>query len=284
MKNNIQEKFETLMKRFRMRCEQEMMVLRYVLLCKPSGKTIAALVLRTLILFSSFLVFSSILLSYQFIDSIAINITVLAIFLWIVAKFLWEFGYTIQHVRRYASWLAMLLLLPLPLYFVIYSNSFEEGMNRFVINNSQTQRLSTVKSGVSQATASFRVNSVAINNVRGTLNLRSSELGLDEDTVPSLEGRPLMYPNPLPRNTVGEIGYDLNKDMDIEIKVYNLFGHLVRQLEAYEAEIGGRTGEYNRVPFDGKDESGRDLGAGAYFYLIVHNGDVLGKGKIAILP
>jgi hypothetical protein len=284
MKNKVQTLFEALMKRFRMRCEQEMMVLRYALLCKPSVKTIAALVLRVLILFSAFLVFSSILLSYQFIDSIAINITVLAIFLWIVARFLWEFGYTIQHVRRYASWLAMLLLLPLPLYFVIYSNSFEEGVDRFVINNSQTQRLSTVKSGIKQSTASFKVNSVAINSVRGTLNLRSSELGLDEGIAPAIEGRPLMFPNPLPRNTVGEIGYDLSKDMDVEIKVYNMFGHLVRQMQAYQGEQGGRTGEYNRVPFDGKDESGRKLGAGAYFYLIVHNGDVLGKGKIAILP
>lgn len=284
MKTYIQNLFETLMKRLRMRCEQEMIVLRYTLLCKPSLKTSLALGLRVLLLFVSFLVFSSILLSYQFIDSIAINITVLAIFLWIVARFIWEFGYTIKHVLRYASWLAMLLLLPLPLYFTIYSNSFEEGVDRFVMNKAQTQRLSTEKSGMTQTTASFRVNSVAINRVSGTLNLRSSELGLDSDIVPALEGRPLMFPNPLPRNTVGEIGYDLNKDMNIEIKVYNMFGHLVRQLSAYESEPGGRTGEYNRMKFDGKDQSGRDLGAGAYFYLIVHNGDVLGKGKVAILP
>lgn len=284
MKTHVQDLFESLIKRLRMRCEQEMMVLRYALLCKPSAKTIAALILRVLILFTSFLVFSSILLSYKFIESTAINVTVLTLFLWIVARFLWEFGYTIKHVRRYSSWLAMLLLLPLPLYFTIYSNSFEAGVDRFVIHNSQTQRLSTVKSGIKQTTASFKVNSVAINRVSGTLNLRASELGLDADIAPAIEGRPLMFPNPLPRNTVGEIGYDLSKDMDVEIKVYSMFGHLVRQLAAYEGEDGGRTGQYNRVEFDGKDASGRDLGAGAYFYLIVHNGDVLGKGKIAILP
>ena len=103
------------------------------------------------------------------------------------------------------------------------------------------------------------------------------------DTSTRVIGKPLVYPNPFRRSQGTEIGYELSRDMDIEIHIYNMFGHLVEKIYAMEGDVGGSDG-FNRVEFAGQDASGRDLSAGAYFYLIINGSDVLGKGKMAVLP
>lgn len=285
-----QERFETLSKRLALRIEQELMVVRYVLFCRPSKKTIIALCLRVSILLASFLVFASIQLSSNYIESTLLNVIVLGVFLWIVANFLWEFGYTIQHVKRYSVWLLMLLLLPLPLYISVYASS-----DAAVVSSQVTKRFQ-LSSYAFNATATTRKKQVTTAPVDSWFKLNFAQMGvlkfsfvqggaeITPETVAKVVGKPLAYPNPFRVSQGTEIGYDLSKNMDVEILVYNMFGNLVRQIYCFSGDTGGRADEYNRVSFDGRDAMGKHLGAGAYFYLIVSDGEVLGKGKMAVTP
>ena len=285
-----QERFETYSKRLSLRIEQELMVLRYVLFCRPSKKTIVALCLRVSILLASFLVFASIQLSSSYIESTLLNVVVLGVFLWIVANFLWEFGYTIQHVKRYSAWLLMLLLLPLPLYISVYAASESAAVD------SQVTRRFKLSSYAFNATASARTRTTTQAPVDSWFKLNFAQMGVlkftfnqggegvTPETVAAVVGKPLAYPNPFRVSQGTEIGYDLSTNMDVEILVYNMFGNLVRQIYCFSGENGGRADQYNRVSFDGRDAMGKHLGAGAYFYLIVSDGEVLGKGKMAVTP
>jgi hypothetical protein len=286
-----QERFETYSKRLSLRIEQELMVVRYVLFCRPSKKTIVALFLRISILLASFLVFASIQLSSNYIESTFLNVVVLGVFLWIVANFLWEFGYTIQHVKRYSAWLLMLLLLPLPLYISVYASTDTAKVT------SQVTKRFQLSSYAFNATASTRTRTESRPEVDSWFKLNFAQMGVLKfsfvqgglaevapETVAAIVGKPLAYPNPFRVSQGTEIGYDLTKDMDVEILVYNMFGNLVRQLYVFSGENGGRSDQYNRVSFDGRDAMGNHLGAGAYFYLIVSDGEVLGKGKMAVTP
>lgn len=285
-----QERFEKLSKRLSLRIEQELMVLRYALFCRPSKKTIVALCLRVSILLASFLVFASIQLSSSYIESTLLNVIVLGVFLWIVANFLWEFGYTIQHVKRYSVWLLMLLMLPLPLYISVYATTDSVAVDsqvtrRFQLSSYSFNATASTRSNApsnTQVDSWFKLNFAQMGILKFTYN--QSGVGITPETVAALVGKPLAYPNPFRASQGTEIGYDLTTNMNVEILIYNMFGNLVRQLYCFSDENGGRSDEYNRVSFDGRDAMGKHLAAGAYFYLIVSDGEVLGKGKMAVTP
>jgi hypothetical protein len=274
MKKFIKTTIHQITTRAKLRLEQELMVLRYVLFCTPSMKTIMVLALRMTILFASFIVFASLIISYNFTQSIGITAVALSICVWITACFVWEFGYTLQHFRRYASWLAMLLLLPLPLYFSIYSNTLH-------LVSSKVSVLPVEGHKPSSKPTYYHLEKMTINTITGSLSKRSSELGLDADIAPEITDLPMAFPNPMKFASQTEIGFETSKDLVLDIKIYNMFGHLVREIK----DIDSKYNHYNRVPFDGKDASGDSLSPGGYFYLIVDASNaVLGKGKLAINP
>ena len=72
------------------------------------------------------------------------------------------------------------------------------------------------------------------------------------------------YPNPFNPDTW--ISYQLAKGNDVEIKIYNLNGQLVRNLH-----LGYRAGGYylskeKAAYWDGKNEAGEAVSSGIYFY------------------
>ncbi|HCM16175.1 MAG TPA: hypothetical protein DHW79_09595, partial [Candidatus Cloacimonas sp.] len=67
------------------------------------------------------------------------------------------------------------------------------------------------------------------------------------------------YPNPFNPHTI--IAFDLGKAQNISLDIYNTKGQLVRNLAT------GQMGEGNhRVTWNGKDNTGRSLASGIYFY------------------
>jgi hypothetical protein len=73
--------------------------------------------------------------------------------------------------------------------------------------------------------------------------------------------------------------------MDIELRVYNIFGHLIYQEDFLAGTNGGKGGtEYNRIEFNDSIVNGRFVPTGVYFFILVHQGAVIGKGKMAIIP
>ncbi len=67
------------------------------------------------------------------------------------------------------------------------------------------------------------------------------------------------YPNPFNNHTL--IRYRLSKTTDVSLVVYNVLGQKVKTLVEREKQSGLVT-----VSWDGKDDEGRDLSSGIYFY------------------
>ena len=109
----------------------------------------------------------------------------------------------------------------------------------------------------------------------GTLRIQSLS---DSLTV----SKPLNYPNPFKSRTGTHIGYRLSKDADIELKVYTLTGHEICKKSYTSGTEGGRSG-YNTVSFS-STEAGLDLPTDVYIYLLINNGKIIGRGKMATLP
>ena len=67
------------------------------------------------------------------------------------------------------------------------------------------------------------------------------------------------YPNPFNPSTT--IRYHLPKTTEVVLKIYNIFGQEVRTL-VNERQAAG----VNSVIWDGKDQSGKEVSSGIYFY------------------
>lgn len=99
--------------------------------------------------------------------------------------------------------------------------------------------------------------------------------------APALEGKLLNYPNPFRAGEGTTIGYSLSKHMDIEIKVFDMLGNSIASIQKPAGATGGRGG-LNRISL--RTEVGTLLSAGVYFYILMHQGKVLGRGKMAVVP
>jgi flagellar hook assembly protein FlgD len=103
-----------------------------------------------------------------------------------------------------------------------------------------------------------------------------------EDT--GMIGKPINHPNPF-RPLKGEntyIAYTLSTDMGVTLYIYDIRGSLLWKRTYQPFEEGGKAG-YNEVPWSGKSDYSQVLGNGIYIFKIVHNNQVIGSGKIAIL-
>jgi hypothetical protein len=67
------------------------------------------------------------------------------------------------------------------------------------------------------------------------------------------------YPNPFNNQTI--IKYDLLKPCQVSLTIYNILGQKVKTLVNERQEAGSKT-----VSWDGKDEKGKDMSSGIYFY------------------
>lgn len=106
-----------------------------------------------------------------------------------------------------------------------------------------------------------------------------------EDVTAAVIGKALVYPNPFRQNSVkgGILGYELSKPMDIEIHMYDMMGHLIVKRTFNKGADGGKFG-YNKLRLNEDLLEKTSLSAGVYFFLIMNNGALLKKGKMAVKP
>jgi hypothetical protein len=94
------------------------------------------------------------------------------------------------------------------------------------------------------------------------------------------------YPNPYNPSAAGgtnaRIGYQLNKDANTAIYLFNAVGELIYKREYTTGTQGGKTG-YNEVTWDGKSDFGSIVGNDIYFLRVVSDGKPVGKTKIAVV-
>lgn len=98
----------------------------------------------------------------------------------------------------------------------------------------------------------------------------------------TLEGQLLNYPNPFTFSDGTTIQYSLSQAATITLQIYDMQGNPVYN-QTFEANDNGGAQE-NEISLGNADFSGTSLNAGIYFYLLLNEGSVLGKGKMAVLP
>ena len=91
-------------------------------------------------------------------------------------------------------------------------------------------------------------------------------LASTEQTIPQTYGLSQNFPNPFNASTV--IRIQLPQESRVALRVYNLSGQIVRTLADSRVEAGAWS-----VLWDGRDEEGREVSSGVYFYRLVVDGD-----------
>ncbi len=83
------------------------------------------------------------------------------------------------------------------------------------------------------------------------------------------------YPNPFNPST--EIEFEIRRNGWVNLEIYNILGQKVRQLLTDHLEKG-----HHRITWDGKDDNGKDVANGIYFYRI-QTGDFTATKKMILL-
>ena len=76
------------------------------------------------------------------------------------------------------------------------------------------------------------------------------------------------YPNPF--NPTTTIEYEIPKAGDVEVAIFDIQGRKVRELEKTVRDAGS-----NRVIWDSRNDAGRSVASGTYFYRVQYNGSQL---------
>lgn len=142
-----------------------------------------------------------------------------------------------------------------------------------------------------QLESSLSLESVSVETLNFSEVLSEEGLSIKEKVdVESNEsvfvGPLLNYPNPFSfsRDTT-VIGYRLSGNMDIELRIYSMTGQLIVQKKYYVLDQDPETRSgYCTISVDDNLLEGRTLSPGIYFYVLINNGDVLAKEKMAVLP
>ena len=95
---------------------------------------------------------------------------------------------------------------------------------------------------------------------------------------------PLFYPSPLNLRDGAVLGYGLSRnDMDLELRIYDMFGFEIIRKHFKHNENGGLLG-YNRITINKDFFNNQSLPAGVYFYIFLHNDEPLYNDKFAVIP
>ncbi|MFQ6002547.1 MAG: FlgD immunoglobulin-like domain containing protein [Candidatus Zixiibacteriota bacterium] len=101
---------------------------------------------------------------------------------------------------------------------------------------------------------------------------------VDNEELPNIpETFALMQNHPNPFNPVTKISYDLPADCDVKLTIYNLLGQKVKVLVGRHQTAGCK-----HIYWDGKDDWGKEVGSGAYFYRI-QAGDFVQTKKMVLV-
>lgn len=99
------------------------------------------------------------------------------------------------------------------------------------------------------------------NTLTASLQLHVSPTGveLNSDLIPTDFALSQNYPNPFNPETI--ISYSLPKTATVRLTIYNVFGRMIRTL----VDGSMKPGEH-RIVWDGRDNQGRKVASGVYFY------------------
>ncbi len=85
------------------------------------------------------------------------------------------------------------------------------------------------------------------------------------------------WPNPFNATTI--IGFELPRDMPLDITIHDVLGRRVRQLHPGETLNAGS----HQTVWNGRDDQNRPVGSGIYVYRIRSGGIVIGTGRMTLI-
>ena len=89
----------------------------------------------------------------------------------------------------------------------------------------------------------------------------------------------LAFPNPFRVYEGVEIGFYSSEAFNAQLYVYDMLGHL-----RIKRDIDVINTAYNIIELQASDFEGGPVSAGAYFYVIVRDSEIIRKGKMGIVP
>ena len=92
------------------------------------------------------------------------------------------------------------------------------------------------------------------------------EIDISYNEMPRFSDLLQNYPNPFNPDTW--IPYQLVEDADVNIRIYNVVGQLVRALHLGHKSTGFYVSKHRSAYWDGKNEAGEEISSGVYFYTI----------------
>jgi Zn-dependent metalloprotease len=101
---------------------------------------------------------------------------------------------------------------------------------------------------------------------------------LTESTPDTPENKELLcqnYPNPVRGGTL--ISYNLPSSRNVDLRIYNINGQLVKTLVS-----GTQPAGYHKINWDGRDGSGRSVATGAYIYRLI-SGDLNAMKRLTVI-
>lgn len=136
-------------------------------------------------------------------------------------------------------------------------------------------------SGITDGTHSLRITAKEASGSATTWE--ATHITVNSADQISVLSQPLNFPNPVTAaDTKTYIGYKLSKDSDITLSIHDMMGNLISRKSCSAGANGGRA-TYNEVEWDLKTDGGSAVGNGIYVYLIIGDGKILSKGRIAIV-
>ena len=106
----------------------------------------------------------------------------------------------------------------------------------------------------------------------------------ESDDGPLINRAPLFYPSPFRFEEGSTLGYSLKEEAAVVIRLFDMQGNKLLKRFIASGDVNGGAEGYNYVPFMPTDFAGISLPAGIYFYLLESDGDILAKGKFAVMP
>ena len=145
------------------------------------------------------------------------------------------------------------------------------------------------------AVLSFETSSVATNQSSNSGYLQVEPTLVADMAVPFSPGessallsttfgikRLNVYPNPMKSSESGHLYYELSKSGDVDISVYDMSGRTVTKQSFKTGLTGGLIG-VNKVTLAQLGINPLTLPSGAYFIIVMSQGKVIAKGKMAVV-
>ena len=287
---------------FRLRLEQEMVIIRYALYCTQL-RVVRYLFFARLAGFVFVSLAFFIFLYSTFWGSIhlqfLVSLIMLLAYVFFMLNTVWSKGYDPKKVQRWMYGfvgLAMVQCTLLPALDVL-SSSDSGASSEYVQVRTVTQTVTLPGGVVDTQIVGMNLRAVEVlASVSSTDNAQVATSSNAEQAAPSDEvvalavvGKALNYPNPCRMAVTGTtIGYFLTRDAATEVRVYDPYGNEIYTETHLAGQNGGRGGtgsdNYNRISVTAAKLRTSNVPAGIYFYAILSDGQVLAKGKIAVVP